>query len=95
MRKSELITKLTNKFPRLKPKEVEKIVSIFFESISKSLLENKRIEIRGFGSFRIKTNKARKARNPKTGEVIDVSEKNSVYFKMGKILSQRINQKKD
>ena len=95
MLKSELITKLNSKFPNLKTKEVEKIVNIFFESISNSLSENKRIEIRGFGSFRIKKNKARKARNPKTGESIYVGEKSSVYFKMGKILNQRINQKND
>lgn len=91
MKKSELVIELNKKYPNLKSSDVEKIINVFFEKISKSLHENKRIEIRGFGSFKIKTNKARKARNPKTGESINVEEKRSVHFKMGKILSKKIN----
>ena len=93
MKKSELILRLNNKYPSLKPSDIEKIVGIFFETISKSLSENKKIEIRGFGTFKIKTNQARKARNPKTGEVISVLEKKSIHFKTGKILHKRINAK--
>tara|TARA_Y100000590_G_scaffold150305_1_gene172661 strand:+ start:766 stop:1053 length:288 start_codon:yes stop_codon:yes gene_type:complete len=93
MKKSELILRLNNKYPSLKPSDIEKIVGIFFETISKSLSENKKIEIRGFGTFKIKTNKARKARNPKTGEVISVLEKKGIHFKTGKILHKRINAK--
>ncbi|MBI28524.1 MAG: integration host factor subunit beta [Pelagibacteraceae bacterium] len=95
MKKSNLINNLGNKFNNLKQSDVEKIVNIFFDKISKSLAENKRIEIRGFGSFKVKFNKARSARNPKTGENIQVNEKKSVHFKMGKLLKQRINQKDD
>ena len=91
MKKSELIKRLNEKFPNLKSPDIEKIINIFFQKITKSLSENKRIEIRGFGSFRTKINKARKARNPKTGESIDVNEKKSAHFKMGKILNKRIN----
>ena len=93
MKKSELILKLSSKFPSFKINDIEKIVNIFFSKITKSLSENKRIEIRGFGSFRIKENKARVARNPKTGESINVSAKKSVHFRMGKILNKRINKK--
>ena len=93
MKKSDLITKLNNKHQSLKPSDVERIVNIFFDSISKSLSENKKIEIRGFGTFKIKTNKARKARNPKTGGIIDVLEKKSVHFKTGKILYKKVNTK--
>ena len=91
MKKSELVIKLNTKLQNFKPSDIEKIINIFFDKISKSLFENKRIEIRGFGSFRTKINKARKARNPKTGETIDVNEKKSAHFKMGKILNKRIN----
>ena len=91
MKKSEFITKLNSQLKNLTQKDVEKIVNIFFEKISKSLIESKRIEIRGFGSFRLKKSNARKARNPKTGESINVEEKRSVHFKMGKILSKKIN----
>ena len=91
MKKSELILKLNAKLQNFKTTDVEKIINIFFDKITKSLIENKRIEIRGFGSFRTKTNKARTARNPKTGESIEVNEKKSAHFKMGKILNKRIN----
>lgn len=91
MKKSDLIIKLNKKYQSLKSEDTEKIVNIFFETISKSLSENKRIEIRGFGTFKIKTNKARKARNPKTGDVIDVLETKTVHFKTGKILHKRVN----
>jgi len=93
MKKSELIKGLNEKFPNLKTLDIEKIIHIFFQKITKSLSENKRIEIRGFGSFKIKLSKARRARNPKTGESINVSEKRSVHFKMGKILNNKINSK--
>ena len=95
MKKSDLVTKLNNKYQSLKSSDIEKIVNIFFETISKSLSESKKIEIRGFGTFKIKINKARKARNPKTGGIIDVLEKKSVHFKTGKILHKRVNSKDD
>ena len=95
MKKSEFIIKLNNKLKNLNQKDIEKIVNIFFEKIAKSLIENKRIEIRGFGSFRIKKSNARKARNPKTGESIFVTEKKGIHFKMGKTLNKIINNKND
>ena len=91
MKKSNLITKLNNKYSSFKPTDIEKIINIFFEKISKSLTIDKKIEIRGFGTFKIKTNKTRQARNPKTGNVISVLEKKSVHFKTGKILNKKIN----
>ena len=94
MKKSELISQLHKKYNNFDFYEIEKMVDIFFNTITKSLLDNKRIEIRGFGSFKIKINKAREARNPKTGEKITTKEKKSVHFKMGKILSQKVNQNK-
>ena len=59
MKKSELILKLNAKLLNFKTTDVEKIINIFFDKITKSLIENKRIEIRGFGSFRTKTNKGK------------------------------------
>ena len=90
MKKSELILRLNNKYPSLKPSDIEKIVGIFFETISKSLSENKKIEIRGFGTFKIKTNKARKARNPKTGEEVTITARRVVSFKAGQKLRKKI-----
>tara|TARA_B110000014_G_scaffold261726_1_gene254031 strand:- start:436 stop:723 length:288 start_codon:yes stop_codon:yes gene_type:complete len=91
MKKSNLINKLDNKYSSLKTTDIEKIINIFFDKISKSLSNNKKIEIRGFGTFKIKNNKTRQARNPKTGTVINVKEKKSVHFKTGKILHKKIN----
>ena len=91
MKKSNLITKLNAKYHTLKPTDVEKIINIFFDKITKSLNIDKKIEIRGFGTFKIKTNKSRQARNPKTGSIINVLEKKSVHFKTGKILNKKIN----
>ena len=91
MKKSNLITKLNAKNPTLKPTDVEKIINIFFDKITNSLNIDKKIEIRGFGTFKIKTNKSRQARNPKTGSIINVLEKKSVHFKTGKILNKKIN----
>ena len=91
MKKSNLINKLDNKYSSLKTTDVEKIINIFFDKISKSLSNNKKIEIRGFGTFKIKNNKTRQARNPKTGSIINVNEKKSVHFKTGKILHKKIN----
>ena len=91
MKKSELVIELNKKYPNLKSSDIEKIINVFFEKISKSLTIDKKIEIRGFGTFKIKTNKTRQARNPKTGNVISVLEKKSVHFKTGKILNKKIN----
>tara|TARA_B100000029_G_scaffold513809_1_gene614508 strand:- start:26 stop:313 length:288 start_codon:yes stop_codon:yes gene_type:complete len=91
MKKSNLIAKLNAKYSNLKPTDVEKIINIFFDKITKSLNINKKIEIRGFGTFKVKTNKSRQARNPKTGNIINVLEKKSVHFKTGKILNKKIN----
>ena len=95
MKKSEFILQLNKKLSNYTTTDIEKIINIFFNKISKSLLEQKRIELRGLGSFRIKKSSARKARNPKSGEEIYVNEKQSVHFKMGKILNKKINTNKE
>ena len=70
MIKSEIITKLHEKFNSLSPSDIERIINLFFEKISNGLHNNRNIEIRGFGSFKKKINKAKYVRNPKTNERI-------------------------
>lgn len=68
-------------------KEVNNVVSKFVEKLRSSienLEKDDRIELRGFGTFGIKTRKARVARNPKTGEMVNVPERRSPYFKAGR-----------
>jgi integration host factor subunit beta len=54
-------------------------------------MKGEKIEIRGFGNFRLKTRNPRKARNPKTGEAVDVPGKKVLYFKVGKALKEALN----
>ncbi|MBF0344789.1 MAG: HU family DNA-binding protein [Nitrospirae bacterium] len=63
----------------------------FTEIAKKALTENNKFTIRGFGSFTVKDHKPRKARNPRTGEPIDVPARRSVGFKMGRDLDEIVN----
>ena len=93
MSRSKLIRKLKEKNPNLSQTEIELILDNFSESIEKSLLDNKKVELRGFGTFFLKKIKEKFAsRNPKTGEIIYVPEKNKVRFRASKKLKDFINQ---
>src|ERR1700720_3390316 len=74
---------------QLKTKE---IVQQTFDAIVDTLLVEKRIELRNFGVFEVKRRKARKARNPRTGEKVDVPPKNVVTFKPGKEMEERVRE---
>ena len=90
MNKSELIKALAteNDIPL---EEATTVVNTFFESIKQSLVEGNRVEIRGFGSFKIKEYEGYKGRNPKTGEKVDVQPKRLPFFRPGKELKEYIN----
>jgi|TARA_B100000780_G_C21091277_1_gene439800 integration host factor subunit beta len=92
--KSEIIKELHQKNPALKRSQIEAIFNNMLNSISKSLIEGKPVELRNFGRFSLKEIKARyNARNPKTGEIIFVPDKKKISFKMSKYLKQEINKK--
>ena len=91
MLRSELIEKINKKFSYLTVKETEKLVNLVFLEITHALTEGKRIELRGFGSFSVKSRLPRKARNPKTGDSIQVGSKLMPYFRAGKDLNKLIN----
>ncbi|QWR77700.1 HU family DNA-binding protein [Candidatus Magnetomonas plexicatena] len=93
MTKSELINVITEKTSGLTRGQTEIIVETFFQSMMDALGRGEKIEIRGFGNFRLKERLARKARNPKTGEVVDVAAKKILHFKIGKELREMINSK--
>ena len=92
MVKSELVQKLCNTHPNMLRKDVEKIVDIIFSEISEALCRGENIEIRGFGSYKTRTRKARIGRNPKNSEVVQIPEKKAIKWKMSKILYKRLNQ---
>lgn len=92
MTKSVLIEKVAEKVDGLTRNQTEIVVDTVFDSIRKALIKGEKIEIRGFGNFRLKTRKPRKARNPKTGDSVDVPGKKVLYFKVGKALKEALNQ---
>ena len=72
-------------------KEAELAVRTVFGSVEQALTKDKRVEIRGFGSFKVKSYRSYKGRNPKTGEIIKVRDKKLPFFKVGKELKERVN----
>jgi nucleoid DNA-binding protein len=87
--KKEIVKQIADKLglTQLKTKE---IVQHTFDAIVETLLEVGRIELRNFGVFEVKQRKARKARNPRTGERVDVPPKYVVTFKPGKEMEERV-----
>jgi len=85
MTKAELIEEVS-RVSDLTKKHSEIIVDTVFKSIINALHRGDKIELRGFGSFRIRQRESRKGRNPKTGERVDVPAKKVPYFKPGKEL---------
>ena len=75
----------------LTKKDAERLVEIVFESIIETLNSGEKIELRGFGSFRVRERNARRGRNPKTGAPVDIAAKRIPYFKPGKELKELIN----
>jgi integration host factor subunit beta len=91
MIRSELVQMLADDNPGLAIKEIDRIVSIFFDEISQRLAEGGRVELRGFGAFSTRARDARTGRNPRTGETVAVDAKRVPNFKPGKEMRQRLN----
>lgn len=90
MTKSQLIEALA-KAEGITLKAAETAVNITFQSMEQALIRSDRLEIRGFGSFKVKQYEGYKGRNPKTGELIEVKFKKLPFFKVGKELRERVN----
>src|SRR3954464_12339101 len=92
--KKEIVKQIADRIgeTQLKTKE---IVQQTFDAIVETLLEDGRIELRNFGVFEVKRRKARKARNPRTGDKVHVPPKNVVTFKPGKEMEERVRQMKN
>ena len=90
MTKADLVEKVSVEAEMTK-KDAEQLVEIVFDSIVGSLNKGEKIELRGFGSFRVRERNARKGRNPKTGAAVNISAKRVAYFKPGKKLKELIN----
>ena len=94
MTKAELVEDVA-RAAELTKKDAERLVEIVFESIIDTLNQGEKIELRGFGSFRVRERGARRGRNPKTGDPVDIPAKRVPYFKPGKELKELINEESD
>ena len=77
----------------LNKRESKDMVDSFFDLIATQLVQGKDVKISGFGNFQLRNKSARPGRNPKTGEKVEVEEKNVAFFKTGKLLRDRLNGK--
>jgi len=90
MTKADLVEEVA-KVTELTRKDSEVIVDTLFESVIKALRTGDKLEVRGFGSFRVRQRNARVGRNPKTGDKVEVPAKRVPYFKPSKELKDLIN----
>src|SRR5213593_4885999 len=90
MTKADLVEEVS-RITELTRKDSEVIVDTLFDSVIKALKTGDKLEVRGFGSFRVRQRNARVGRNPKTGEKVEVPAKRVPYFKPSKELKDLIN----
>lgn len=90
MTKSELIQRLSKRYPHLYQRDVEVLVTIIFGEIADALGRGDRVELRGFGAFSVRKREPRAARNPKNGTAVKVDTRHAVYFRTGKDLRERV-----
>ena len=93
--KSKLIKELKKSYPNILTRDLEKVVEIILKEIKETLKRNERVELRGFGIFKVNIQKASIRRNPKTGEKVNVPKKRTIKWKMSKDLFKKINNEKE
>jgi integration host factor subunit beta len=94
MLKRDLLEKTAGGLEGYLKKDIEKAVDIILETMTESLVHGDRVEIRGFGSFSVRTRKARQTKNPKTGKVMKIPARKTLHFAMSKSLKEPLIEKK-
>ena len=89
--KSKLLRQLSKNYPNFLKKDLEKFINIVLKEIRLTLKRGERVELRGFGVFSTKIQKARISRNPRTGEKVNTTQKKIIHFKMAKDLFKKLN----
>ena len=89
--KSKLLRQLSKNYPNFLKKDLEKFTDIILKEIRLTLKRGERVELRGFGVFSTKIQKARISRNPRTGEKVNTTQKKIIHFKMAKDLFKKLN----
>lgn len=91
MRRADIITQISNLYPKLTIKESHAVVCGLFNFMADSLASGRRVEVRGFGSFSLKHRAAGMVRNPRHGVSVESPARNIIYFRAGKELAGRAN----
>ena len=94
MLKRDLVEKTTDSLEGFLKKDIGRAVDIIIETVSESLDQGDRIEIRGFGSFSVRKRKARQTKNPKTGKIMDIPPRKTLHFAMSKSMKEALIKKK-
>lgn len=89
MLKKELVDKISDNLA-LQKQDVSVAVDIILESMAEALSDGRRVELRGFGSFSTRKRKARQTKNPRTGVMMDIGERNTIHFTMSKSLKESL-----
>lgn len=90
MTKAELVDLITSD-TGLNRRDTVTVVNLIMENIGRALAGGDKVELRGFGSFKVKSRRSRLARNPRTGDAVDVPAKRVPYFKASNELKDRLN----
>ncbi|WP_447978276.1 integration host factor subunit beta [Candidatus Nitrospira bockiana] len=91
MTKSDLIEAVSLQVTTLTKAQAERVVNLMFDTIRDALHKGDKVEIRGFGSFRLRARRSKEGRNPKTGQAVSVPAKKVPFFKAGKELKEQLN----
>lgn len=90
MTKAELVDQITAE-TGMNRRDTVTVVNLIMENIGRALSDGDKVELRGFGSFKVKSRRSRLARNPRTGDAVDVPSKRVPYFKASNELKDRLN----
>ena len=90
--KSQILDQLANSYPSFLRRDLEKALNLVLNEIIKAVAKGKNVQIRGFGSFKIRHLKPRIGRNPKDGSKVEIPARQSVHWKISKELLQKLNQ---
>ncbi|PHR25138.1 MAG: integration host factor subunit beta [Desulfotalea sp.] len=89
MLKKDLVDKVSSELSMQK-QDVSLAVDIMLDTMSKALVEDRRIELRGFGSFSVRSRKPRSTKNPRTGKIMEIPNRKTLHFTMSKSLKEAL-----
>jgi len=93
--KSKLIKELKKSYPNFLTRDLNKVTEIILREIKETLNRGEGVELRNFGTLRVRVQKASIRRNPKTGEKVNVPKKRTIKWKMSKDLFKKLNNEKE